>query len=450
MADLESFKKTLTFECLLNMFSHPSSEDTISTQECPSPEPVQEEPEPIQEEQEPIQEEPEPNHANSSTAPTPPESLTPDTPNLDLSWGWGSPTDDVSAVELDPHEVVQKAQKAVERAWARRTEESRYRRVIVLLVGFASSDISESVDECHRHYDRLFRDLYNYEVRWFRIPSEKPQLSFGKVLMDLADEDSHTLLLIWYDGHGLEHRDRRGPPRWVANTSEDSPTVDTSIISATLSDCEADIFIMNNSCQSLNCERFNTKGVVEHISASAFSTFTYGSFDGTDQSPSLSWAAYRILSDKKCVDDGITVPEFHRRICLATQWGGSDKFPDTNWEDGYRGTWVDFKCRTEPVYTRLSADQAGPGGTTRTIVLRRLPEQPGENMTLICRPHLKLLLNVNEPIDIDSKAWVDWITSAPPNVNTAQLELFEDSEGAAWRPPTPISDTDEFEDAAGT
>jgi hypothetical protein len=103
--------------------------------------------------------------------------------------------------------------------------------------------------------------------------------------------------------------------------------VNSSIISTTLGDCEADILLVNNACSSLTCDRFNGTGIVESISASAFNTVTFGSIDGSDLSPSMTWAAHKILSDEKCVKQGITVAELHRRICLATQWAGSTKKP---------------------------------------------------------------------------------------------------------------------------
>ncbi|KAI1427900.1 hypothetical protein F5Y12DRAFT_711825 [Xylaria sp. FL1777] len=327
--------------------------------------------------------------------------------------------------ELSP---LQKVQHGVANTWAKRRNPSRYERVIVLLISWEAHDFEQSIEESTRKYTYMFESLYGYEVWNFKIPSKKPHLAFTRYLVNLAAEDSpETLFLIWYDGHGLEHKDRRGSPRWCSHMDpEKSQTIDSSILSTTLGDCEADILLVNNACNSLTCDRFNGSGIVESISASAFNTSTYGDINATDLSPSMTWAVHRILSDEKCVEDGITVAELHRRICLATQYG-SDKYPKPDELNSDEVCWHTSHMRTQPVYTRLSADAAGPGGTTRSIVLRKLAE-PRRNLGGGTNTHIQVRLGIDNPGDIDIKEWIDWITSAPSGVYFPLVEMVETPE----------------------
>lgn len=79
------------------------------------------------------------------------------------------------------------------------------------------------------------------------------------------------------------------------------------------------------------------------------------------------------------------------------------------------------------MYTRLSADPAGPGGRIRTIVLQKLEKyvQPSQ---IVPHGELQLRLKVDDPDKIDTKEWADWITSAPRGVCSVQLELKKEPE----------------------
>ncbi|KAI1119997.1 hypothetical protein F5Y10DRAFT_283638 [Nemania abortiva] len=308
---------------------------------------------------------------------------------------------------------LEKLRRQIDQGWEDRQRFSRYKEVVVCLIHWEDHDIGGDMDETTDKYEWIFKKLYNYEVRRVLIPSKKPHLSLLNDLMSLAARDSpETLFIIWYDGHGKEHPDRRGSPRWTSHGDANiAQTVDSSIISTTLSDCEADILLVNNCCNSVTCDRFTGTGIVESISASAFDTETYGSINAytSELSPSMTWAAYKILSDKTCVEDGITVAELHRRICLATQWAGSNK-------EAYEDDWGESNIRTRPVYTRLSADSAGPGGKTRSIVLRRLEPSIHSLGVSPCR-HIQLRLGIDHgEAAIDPDEWAGWIKSAPRGV----------------------------------
>ncbi|KAK5627458.1 hypothetical protein RRF57_003173 [Xylaria bambusicola] len=245
-------------------------------------------------------------------------------------WGsadsWGSSE---TPKYVETRTPLQTVQDEVKENWERRNETSRYERVIVLLISWEEHDLP-GLDEDQKQFRTTFECLYKYDVRRFKIPMKKPHLALTKKLMDLAIADSpDTLFVIWYDGHGNEHEDQRGCPRWSSHLDvKISSTVDSNIISIAFADSEADILLINNSCSSLTCGRFRGKGIVECISASAFNTSTYGSSKPDDLSLSMSWATLRILRDRKSVEEGISITELHRQICLAVQWPGGAHHPD--------------------------------------------------------------------------------------------------------------------------
>ncbi|KAI1111309.1 hypothetical protein F5Y14DRAFT_443390 [Nemania sp. NC0429] len=333
----------------------------------------------------------------------------------------------------DQESLVQQVGKRVENAWGKRNNPSRYQHVIVLLVHWEEHDLGDSIDECVRKYESMFENLYHYEVWRIKLPGRSQHEAMAKNLLELASRDSpESLFIIWYDGHGIEHGDRRGAPTWSSHRDPKKARIlDSTIISAMLGDCESDILLVNNACNSLTCSRFNGKGIVESISASAFQTSTYGAIDPSDPSPSMSWAAHKILSDKRCVDEGITVAELHRRICVATQWGVTSNNPNFNGPDCDEAiaTRDESTIRTQAVYTRLSADAASPGGRTRSIVLRKLDIFVPTSHP-VSRGELQIRIQVEDPDNIDPKQWADWITSAPQGVLSVQLETPREPETA--------------------
>ncbi|TRX94458.1 hypothetical protein FHL15_004613 [Xylaria flabelliformis] len=348
---------------------------------------------------------------------------------------WGTPE-----AEEDKIRLLDEINNSVKGAWADRHDTTRYAQVIVLLISWEEHDLGQELHDAIRQYTSTFEYLYNYEVWHFEIPSRKPHLALTSQLLELAERDSsETLFVIWYDGHGLEHQDRRGSPRWCSHGDPKiSQIVDSSIISATLSDCEADILLVNNACSSLTCNRFNGKGIVESISASAFDTVTYGSVTPNDLSPSMTWAVLQILRDRRCVEEGITVAELHRRICLAVQWGNYEQpeIDETVVSDQEKSSldtltskahlqWKYPNIRTQPVYTRLSAQPAGAHGKTRSIVLGRL-EYPKGCSDSMGKPDMQVQLRVSYPDRIDPKEWIDWLLSAPSCVEFLRLDINDE------------------------
>ncbi|KAI0443373.1 hypothetical protein F4803DRAFT_574429 [Xylaria telfairii] len=327
--------------------------------------------------------------------------------------------DDDDDDDTDGTPILEKIDQGIRRNWESRHLPGQYTEVIVLLIRWEKHNFGQKLEDTVEHYRYVFECLYKYTVWDFKIPAKKPHLALTTKLLELVKRDSpETLFLIWYDGHGREHIDRRGSPRWCSHhDKEECQTVDSSIISTTLSDCEADILLINNACQTLTCDRFYSKGVVESISASAFSTSTYGSMKPEDLSLSMTWAAYTILCDYKSVNKGITVAELHRQICLGVQWC-PESHPDSDADPVY---WKANAVRTQPVYTRLSADKPGAGGRTRSIVLceQRFPRAWNGQ---VLYPEMQVKLQITNPDKMNPKEWIDWLQSAPSCVDYLSLE----------------------------
>lgn len=113
---------------------------------------------------------------------------------------------------------LESIQPRLDRVWITRHRSSRYQHVVALLIQWEEHDLGDELDESTHRYDWMFRNLYKYEVWCFKIPSKKPHLAVMKQLAELAERDgSETLFIIWYDGHGFEHPDRRGPPEWSSH-----------------------------------------------------------------------------------------------------------------------------------------------------------------------------------------------------------------------------------------
>lgn len=118
----------------------------------------------------------------------------------------------------DQQSLVQQVGKRVEHAWRTRDSDSRYQHVTVLLVNWEVHDLGDSVDKCVSKYEWMFQFLYNYEVWRVKLPGHKPHEALARDLLDLASSDSpDSLFIIWYDGHGIEHSDRRGSPTWCSH-----------------------------------------------------------------------------------------------------------------------------------------------------------------------------------------------------------------------------------------
>jgi hypothetical protein len=90
--------------------------------------------------------------------------------------------------------------EAVQAAWPTRYN-VRYSRAHVLMLSWEDDDLGVAREiKPLRH---VFRDMYNFNVHEYQIPSVKPDLSLkGAMFQFLSEFDGNdTLLIIYYGGH---------------------------------------------------------------------------------------------------------------------------------------------------------------------------------------------------------------------------------------------------------
>lgn len=140
---------------------------------------------------------------------------------------WGEPLsppepskndDDDDDDDTDGIPTLEEIDQGIRKNWENREAPGQYTEVIVLLIRWEKHDLGQKLAETVEHYRYMFECLYGYEVWDFKIPAKKPHLALTSILIELAKRDSpETLFLIWYDGHGREHMDRRGSPSWCSH-----------------------------------------------------------------------------------------------------------------------------------------------------------------------------------------------------------------------------------------
>lgn len=377
--------------------------------------------------------------------------------NLDID-AWEEPMGNASTANaplsaaVQPYEdltsplTVQDLERQVLSRWSTR-QDTPYTAVHVLLVRWEECDAESSteLDETTPKLRELFSTIYNFTVTEYHIPSHKPHHALNRRLLELADLDApETLFIIWYDGHGREHPDRRGAPRWFSGStpeagaaSASSPELDSSIVTTVLGACEADVLLVHNSCQSLTTERTSGPGLFDCLSASAFDTYTYGGLN--DHSPSMTWAVVQILGNEAVADGGISVAELHRLVGVATQWAGSPNRPVV--ENSKLREWVTTNTRTQPVHTRLSSSSSSSSsGSSKTgrrdIRIQKLKPRPSATAEIKAHReqyaeelawgaagfNLRMIVDFEKHRGLDARAWREWILAAPSEVLELKIE----------------------------
>jgi len=103
---------------------------------------------------------------------------------------------------------------AVQAAWSHR-HDIRYSKVEVLLLRWAEDDLG--VIRELRDLERVFTDLYFYNVHKYDIPSEKPDKALTRRVLDFLDQDGdETLFILYYAGHGKSGSHLSDGPLWYA------------------------------------------------------------------------------------------------------------------------------------------------------------------------------------------------------------------------------------------
>lgn len=94
----------------------------------------------------------------------------------------------------------------VQAEWPYR-HDSRYNRVKVLLVSWASDDLGV-LEELVR-LGETFVYYYGYEAEHYAIPNHQASTALYKRTLEFIENDSpETLLIFYYSGHGTIHPDR--------------------------------------------------------------------------------------------------------------------------------------------------------------------------------------------------------------------------------------------------
>ena len=97
-------------------------------------------------------------------------------------------------------------QDTVKAAWPLR-HKSRYNRVKVLLVSWASDDLGVFQEVAHLGW--VFKTCYGYEIEHYDIPDYQASTELFRRVLEFRGNDSpDTLLNFYYGGHGSIHPDR--------------------------------------------------------------------------------------------------------------------------------------------------------------------------------------------------------------------------------------------------
>jgi hypothetical protein len=103
---------------------------------------------------------------------------------------------------------------SVQAVWPRR-HDFRYSKVQVLLISWGEDDlgvVKEVTD-----LQKVFEDLYHYEVKLYRIPSVKPDKALKRRMLEFLDSDREdTLLILYYAGHAKKSPQSNEAPIWLA------------------------------------------------------------------------------------------------------------------------------------------------------------------------------------------------------------------------------------------
>jgi hypothetical protein len=104
---------------------------------------------------------------------------------------------------------------AVRAAWATR-DGCKYADVKVMLLSWESDDLGVS-DEVSA-LESVFRDIYHFDVEWWKIPDKSPGRHATKKVIEFVEggNDPDTLLILYYAGHAASNPHQGGLPSWVA------------------------------------------------------------------------------------------------------------------------------------------------------------------------------------------------------------------------------------------
>ena len=107
--------------------------------------------------------------------------------------------------------------EAVQAAWPKR-HDIRYSQVHVLLLSWKDDDLGVAQEiETLRH---VFRDMYNFQVQEYQIPSSKPDRNLKHRVWEFLGhkiiDNKENLLILYYGGHARRAMQSNEAPVWFA------------------------------------------------------------------------------------------------------------------------------------------------------------------------------------------------------------------------------------------
>ena len=112
------------------------------------------------------------------------------------------------------HKLGNDLHEAVQAAWSKR-HEVRYSQVYVLLLSWVDDGLGVIREiKALRH---VFKDMHNFQVQEYSIPSSKPDKALKRRVSDFLDIDAKdNLLIIYYGGHARRALQSNEASLWFA------------------------------------------------------------------------------------------------------------------------------------------------------------------------------------------------------------------------------------------
>lgn len=123
-------------------------------------------------------------------------------------------THDISFTEghADIQKLGNDLNAAVQAAWPKR-HHVRYSQVHALLLSWVDDDLGVAPEI--RGLRNVFKELYNFDVQEYQIPSLKPDRALKRRVNDFLDFDcKDDLLIVYYGGHARRALQSNEAPLW--------------------------------------------------------------------------------------------------------------------------------------------------------------------------------------------------------------------------------------------
>ncbi|PVH81338.1 hypothetical protein DL98DRAFT_397218, partial [Cadophora sp. DSE1049] len=157
---------------------------------------------------------------------------------------------------------------------------SRYSCVTVLVLSWQDEDPRLPVSLEIAELIRVFRDIYNYDVEEWEIPSQSSHLALNRRIMgfvDPAPNDREHLKIVYYAGHGRLTKTRL--LEWTRSRSHNQSRVQPvqwSGIQVLLEQAESDVLILLDCCAAGTANAGGGSGVTELIAACPYNGIANG------------------------------------------------------------------------------------------------------------------------------------------------------------------------------